>query len=392
MAKRGFVDEISQTTVHGWAFDNASPETPVTISIHVNGQEHGRVVANAPRKGLRQHLPGAVSDNHGFSYRFDPPLPTFRTAFVEVVATGSTAILTNGRRTLRGPQANRLSLSPLIVSSRGRSGTTVLMKWLLAHPDVVVADSYPYEVKFASYYATVLKVLATPKLDLTDGDPDFVEYAARTLQVGRNPWSSPMLLRNLGGPHLERLMEDSQLDRLASTFRSMIADTYGTIRLHQNKPAAFCFAEKCMLDEDIYYGVRSMLGDVREIVMVRDPRDFLCSAKKFWKMDPRQAFNTLKETLPIYAARFAAKGADTMFVRYEDVVLRQTETLDQIASHFGITKGRHGASDASLFSVHATSASPQASIGRWEKELTEAEIAECVAMSKKFMDLFDYKA
>src|SRR5215212_2213845 len=51
---------------------------------------------------------------------------------------------------------------PLLVTSLGRMGTTVLMRMLAAHPGVVVYDRPPYEVRAGKYWVHVLKTLAAP--------------------------------------------------------------------------------------------------------------------------------------------------------------------------------------------------------------------------------------
>jgi len=309
---------------------------------------------------------------------------------IEVLVADSKADIPGGRKTLHAPFSTRAAIAPLIVTSRGRTGTTLLMKWLLRHPDVVVADAYPYEIKLASYYASALKVLITPKISDSAADPDFVENATSLLQIGRNPWNSPILLRALGGHELQRLLEESVPDRLASLFRAIILDAYGAIRIAQSKIGAPFFAEKCMLDEDVGYGIRSIMGEVREIVMVRDPRGFLCSAKKFWHQDTERAMQVLNDAIPIYENAYRNRGADTLFVRYEDLIQTPQITLSSISDHFGIKYIDSVCEDAMLFSVHGTSLSPAQSIGQWKSDLERAEIERCEQLSSSFMETFGY--
>ncbi len=106
----------------------------------------------------------------------------------------------------------------------------------------------------------------------------------------------------------------------------------------QSKADAPFFAEKCMLDDDVRYDIRNLVGDLREVVMVRDPRDFLCSAKEFWKFDTKRAMQALQQSVPIYERVHQARGADTLFVRYEDLIRRSKETLSTIAGHFGLKR------------------------------------------------------
>ncbi len=208
MSILGFVDQISHHQVSGWAFDDGRPVEKLNIRVAVNGQEHGQCVANMDRPGLKDHLASATDDGHAFLYVFSPPLSTFRSVTIEVLEAVSNSQIPQGRKTLHTALSTRTAMTPLLVTSRGRTGTTLLLKWLFQRPDVVVANAYPYEIKLISYFASALKVLVTPKFAAGADDPDFVQHATATLQIGRNPWSSPTLLSELGGRELQRLLAE----------------------------------------------------------------------------------------------------------------------------------------------------------------------------------------
>src|SRR5687767_442500 len=64
------------------------------------------------------------------------------------------------RRALTTAYAPRLQ--PLLVTSLGRMGTTLLMRMLAAHPAAVVYARPPYEARGGKYWMHVLKTLAAP--------------------------------------------------------------------------------------------------------------------------------------------------------------------------------------------------------------------------------------
>src|SRR5215207_8837846 len=68
------------------------------------------------------------------------------------------AAIAGERRELTTAYAPRLQ--PLLVTSLGRMGTTLLMRMLSAHPGVVVYARPPYEARGGKYWVHVLKTLA----------------------------------------------------------------------------------------------------------------------------------------------------------------------------------------------------------------------------------------
>ena len=106
------------------------------------------------------------------------------------------ATISGQRRPLETGYAPRLQ--PLLVTSLGRTGTTLLMRMLAAHPGVVVYARPPYEARGGKYWLHVLKTLAAP----TDarkrvGAP--MEFHLEPLAAGRQPLLLRRLRRLAGG-------------------------------------------------------------------------------------------------------------------------------------------------------------------------------------------------
>ena len=80
-------------------------------------------------------------------------------------------------------------LQPLLVTSLGRMGTTLLMRMLSAHPGVVAYDRPPYEARGGKYWLHVLKTLAAPA-DASKRVGAPMEFHLETLAAGGNPFYS----------------------------------------------------------------------------------------------------------------------------------------------------------------------------------------------------------
>jgi hypothetical protein len=153
----GYVDSFDHHFIVGWAADTDRPNARLELSVVVNGSEQGRITADRLREGLRQH--GAYGDGaHAFSYAFDPPLSPLHAydVVVRFVETGTE--IPAGRFSIQPTNPQDLALRPLLVTATGRSGTTLLMRRLGNAREIVIANSYPFEMKLLTYYGYALEV------------------------------------------------------------------------------------------------------------------------------------------------------------------------------------------------------------------------------------------
>src|SRR5215207_8817948 len=97
------------------------------------------------------------------------------------------AAIAGERRELTTAYAPRLQ--PLLVTSLGRMGTTLLMRMLSAHPGVVVYARPPYEARGGKYWLHVLKTLAAPA-DASKRVGAPMEFHLETQAAGGNPFYS----------------------------------------------------------------------------------------------------------------------------------------------------------------------------------------------------------
>jgi hypothetical protein len=384
------VDSISYESIVGWAVDSERPDEALDIVIMVQGQEHGRCRASNLRPGLAAALGLGSNGFHEFRYEFLPPLGVHQEWSVVVLAAGPSEPLVNGRRTLHGVTRRRPGLMPVMLTSPGRVGSTWLMSQFVDHPEIVLGDNFPFEIKYASYYAVAYYVLTSRA---TTDNPDFAEEAMSRLLIGGNPWHHPDYHRVVGGNHLEWFFNDSVPTRIMDLFRSLVLDAYGIIAVDRGKPAARWFVEKTSLADAVRLGIRGMFGEVREIVLVRDPRDYLCSARTFWNLATPAVLESMDVLMPALEAIHAADGADVIFMRYEDMVQAPVEALRRLHAFIGATAAVavRPAERADWFQSHATSSSPAASVGRWRTDLAADEIAACESRYQSYMNRFGYE-
>jgi len=382
MAFCGDIDEISRARILGWAMDSEDPDAALELGVVVNGRVVGHCRADRLREGLRESPEPSTAGRHAFSHDFDPPLCVFERHEIMLTAEPFGALPAPFARVLPRPKGT--PLTPIIVTSIDGSGTTALMGEFARHSAIVVADPHPHEVKLLAYYASALRALLVGqdqersiRLDATlDGDG---------YRIGRNPHSNPGFLgvAGEGRTMLQRLFEEDIPDTLRATFQGFIARYYDILRIGQTKESAQFFAEKSELDAIARAGARAFFGRIKEVVVVREPLDELCSAMAAWKLGAAEALDRLKTTLPRLEEIRRTAQADTLFVRYEDLVLQPGPTRRDIHRFLGLSEDE---------SATEASGGSNDSVARWKTELRPFEVEACAAAFQSYRELFGYPA
>jgi hypothetical protein len=256
--------------------------------------------------------------------------PRFEFRLRATLADGSRAkivLISGERRLLETGYTPRLQ--PLLVNSFGRTGTTLLMRMLAAHPGVVVYDRPPYEARGGKYWLHVLKTLAAPT-DATKRVGAPMEFHLEPLAAGGNPFYSAAFA---AWPAVEAWSGSTYVTELAAFCQRSIDGWYLATAEAQGEDAdpLVYFAEKHF--PDVYPRLmRELYPQGRELFLVRDFRDMIASMLAY---NARKGFGDFgRETAESDAAWLAElhrgvvalrdawreRGDTTSLVRYEDLV------------------------------------------------------------------------
>ncbi len=388
----GHVDSITQVSVAGWAADEADPHARLELSVAVDGQETGRVFAERPRRDLATL--GKYGDGaHGFVFTFPAPLSVFQDHSVRISFLDGTT-LPGGERILKGEArapSESEQPSPILVTAPGRSGTTYLMSCLAASPQIVVAELVPYEVRLLSYYAAAFAVLTAPADTERSTHPDHLEGDG--FHIGFNPFSSQQYAHAFRKrASLRHYNEDWVPARVGAAVADVVRQYYRLLAADKDKDAVRFFAEKNNnLHRPTRLFARRVFVGLREVVIVRDPRDVLCSHVAYFDSSQDKAFAHLSHSCRQLTEIQAEPGQDMCIIRYEDMIRGDAGTYARLGTYLQaeIAPVRKEAGEK-MFAQHATSGSPEASVGRWRTDLPDSLRAQCAEAWGGFLSLFGY--
>lgn len=386
---RGYVDIINATRVIGWAMDDADFRRPIQVDILVNGIRHASPRADIPREDLQREV---GHGNHAFTFDFNPPLPLIRDHHIVVRYGGTEQILPNGERTLQAIVMERERLlQPILVTAAGRGGSTLLMKKLAAHPSVSVANLYPFEMELLKYYGHAFSILTAPGDHERSGKPETFVDNHRFL--GANPYNMVTFAKSFrDSGRFDEIFQAVAARETSAAFRSIINAFYVAAAEDQRKAGPLFFAEKCQLAGLARLFARALFGNAREIVLIRDARDTVCSYRSFWSQPTGEAIRLLRISCNALMAVRNEQQPDTLFVRYEDMIAREAETLQRVATFAGMRDfaAADAVAEQALFREHGTSKSPDSSIGRWKRDLSADEVKACMREFTPYLEMFGY--
>jgi len=419
----GHVDAVSRRVVAGWAADPDLPGERLTVSISVDGVHLGDAVADRLRNDLASL--GRFGDGkHGFAFTFPEPLSADTEHVVRVVFQDDGGKLPNGEQRVsaaspipaaaappaatgagkgaaKGGQkaasatkarAAAAALLPVLVTAPGRSGTTLLMGLLARSPDIVAAELVPYELRLISYHAAAWHILTSPADLERSTHPDRLEGDG--FHIGFNPFYSPQYAHAFRKPGPVRDYFDNFAPaQIAANASLLIREYYRRLADDRGKSGARFFAEKGNnLHKPTRQFTRQAFGAVRELVIVRDPRDVLCSHMAYFSSSPEKAFTQLTHASKQLLAIRAEQRLDIHTLKYEDMVRGDAACFAALSAFLGTAISPEvGESGEVVFRQHATSASPEASVERWRTNLPDDLKTRCAADWAEFLTVFGYQ-
>jgi hypothetical protein len=275
------------------------------------------------------------------------------------------------------PSGDRSALVPVVVMSRGRSGSTILMQLLATSPLVAFERVYPFERRYLTYMLRWALLLGESTDPTADWDGNTV--------MGRTQPMRPMPFRNR--PLMERAPSQPPLPHVV--FRcgwQAVSDRMREAgpRLLDRQPNGgggrepICYAEKAanwVPDELSAMGVEH-----RRIDLVRDPRDVFISILSFNEQRNSMRFGFTENDTPMTYARRLARSeaarfreirqlrsnANHLVVRYEELIGNMDAEANRIGGFLDVELDPPAALAASQrYTEHVTSSSIEASINRW---------------------------
>ena len=399
----GYVDHISRHTVEGWALNTDSLNQSIDVLIMLDGVVISRVTANLPRPDV-----AAKKKLNSIKCGFSASIPTFLDTSVmhriEVRFADTKKAIANGERQIPSLDdyddapnlavTQKLGLSPLIVTHMPRSGSTMCMSLLHRHPSIVVAEHYPFEVKPATYYARAARLLTEPGNHDTSASP--TEFMRSSAQLGFNPFKHFSFDSVFRDPRLrDHYFERSSRLTVFSALREVASDYYRHLAADQEKLSATYFAEKCEAQGGVRRSLMTLFPEASEILLIRDPRDLLCSNLSYFKKPMDTMMSNMQNGCKTIEQIASEKRKRTLIVKYESLVFDQLTTLKAIARFLGIDAepwSEVASLDAKTFRRHATKESPEESVGRWRQELSKAQKDECTKVFSAYLSGFGYDA
>jgi hypothetical protein len=260
MALAGHVDQISRSLIEGWAIDPGRPDEPVSVSILVNGAQRGMCLTTRERPDLKLPNGEKITGKCAFSFNFEPPLSPFVELRIDVIETWSGQLLPNGSDVLPRPRSHDGvggGPVPILLTSTGRTGTTLLMSEFVRHPDIVAGDHFPYEIKQIAYYAAAFRALAADADRERSTTPETMLAPELAHAIGGNPFNlSGFFGLGAASDTLRDFYRNTVPSGYASLFRRFILEFYATLARAQGKQSAPFICEKGDIDDAAVQGAR----------------------------------------------------------------------------------------------------------------------------------------
>jgi hypothetical protein len=314
--------------------------------------------------------------------------PAFTVTVWVVVKDGRRDVIGEIRGTQQLTPAFTPSIRPIMVTSPGRSGSTLLMRMLAEHPDIIVEKRFPYETYVCSYWMHFLQVLARPMTNLPVESHELWSDLQRL-----SPFPYFYIDPATGPTPAEQAIVDrwyatDQIEEFARVAQAAVESFYRVYASARSRKTPAFFAEKMVPAGHVRSVMRLLYPEAREIFLVRDPRDTLVSLLAFHANPPggfdaesvgtdEQLVILVRDSI-VALTRLWKRGSqyDTL-VRYEDLISSPTEHVGAMLEALGLDSSativdsmvRAGKETTTNVNLHRTSPDVASSIGRWKRDL-----------------------
>ncbi len=399
--------------IRGWAVGRESAVTAVEIV------DRGVIVSRSPvdiaRTDIaRLHADAPGAEHSGFRClaglaRISRDFTLVVRAVLEDGSRVSMATIEGHRPALQSSYEPRLQ--PLMLTTLGRSGSTWMMRLLDASPKIVVHQRFPYEARATLYWFEVFRTLV---------DPDsYLRQLTIPTDLNDTWWAGgPGFRPPPMDPALDRRLADRRVGDLAGFCQRQIDTLYSEIAGGQEAAGKWdvdppvYFAEKLMMRGHIPDLVWELYGGPKEIVLVRDFRDVVCSILAFIKKRGHTGWGRDRADSDAAWIRQFASQAEAIrgqwesridqvhLVRYEDLILEPTETARRLLAYLELPAEEENAcrllEDAARempgVEQHRTARDATSSVGRWARDLTPELQRVCQEALGPSLEAFGYES
>jgi Sulfotransferase family len=389
----------------GWALAD-----PALSSIEV--LQEGRVVATVAPEETRRDIAAAfpaLANSERCGFRVPVGAVDLRQEFeLTLVARGADGFRAQIGQ-VRGERASLPAggedlIQPLMVNTIGRSGSTWLV-WLLSRlPEAVAFRPWARDARVGTYWTSVLQGLARPQGYLAQLVPG--PLGERNWWLDRDDLKPGVA----GDEELEGWLGGDAVESLVELCQSRIDAFYERLAGPAERPRYF--VEKYLpyqLTPDL---LAEMYPGAREVILVRDFRDMLCSViafneKRGWEAfgradagsDAEYVETTVCNSARRLLRRLRELGDAAHLVRYEDLIQSPAATLGELMAHLGLEPDEDAIaatleradSEAPAVDQHRTTDKASASIGRWKRDLSPQLTEVCAQVLDPVLTEFGYE-
>lgn len=239
-------------------------------------------------------------------------------------------------------QSLEAGVSPLFITSLGRSGSTVACGYVGTGERIFNYDRYPSEARLIAYWMHVMQMVGAP------ADPGLgalsQQFADVPFFAAPNPFAS-----TADYPELACVIATdrarTEVD-IAAIARRQIEALAATCSANAGTPSYF--VEKCVPGTLIPRMATKVFPGTREIILLRDPLDWCMSVKGFFADRGRetvQAFSTSDALMDVatrsirdlrmLADYIEQRRGSALVVHYEKLVVKDPVTLAAISAYLG---------------------------------------------------------
>jgi hypothetical protein len=279
---------------------------------------------------------------------------------------------------------------PLFIASTGRAGSTLMMRILSCHPEILIRTLFPYETRAAQYY--YISSFQEQKL------PTFLPVKFKNAEY--RPFNSKIDAESLAWSKKHNNVD------LGKNGQNIINEYYIFLSEIENKSEAIYYAEKT-IGLSLMKEITQSLENSKVIFLRRDPRDTFFSIKSFnakrgsltfGEEDGEEAlFSRLITFYKVSIKLIETLKERAVVIRYEDMMINNYETLLLLFKKLGLNHKQEVINSIvdSAFLVdkntkqHCTTSKGESSVSRWKQNANSRHL-EMFDEFKKTLEILGY--